>query len=260
MMRALNTAATGMAAQQRKIDVVANNMANVNTAGFKKSRAEFQDLIYQTIRAPGGTTGQGNNLPTGVQVGQGTRNTSTHFIFTQGAFQQTDNPLDLAIEGAGFFQVTQPNGQFAYTRAGNFKTDAQGQLVTVDGYPMEPNITIPIDATGISISADGTISVTQPGQNTATEVGQLQLATFANPAGLQAIGRNLMLPSNGSGQPIIASPGQQGLGTVAQGFLEGSNVQIVNEMIDLITGQRAYEINQRVISAADEMLRKATQR
>jgi flagellar basal-body rod protein FlgG len=246
MLKSLNTAATGMAAQQTNIDVIANNMANVNTVGFRRSRAEFQDLLYQTIRAPGGAAGDGGTLPTGLQVGQGTRTVSTEFLHTQGSLQQTGNPLDLAIEGNGFFQVTRPGGEVAYTRAGNLKADAEGRLVTVDGDPIEPAITIPTDATA--------------GQTAAQEVGQLQLAGFANPAGLQALGRSLFAPTNASGEPVIAPPGEEGLGTVSQGFLEGSNVTVVNEMIDLIASQRAYEINHRVIQAADEMLRNTTQR
>lgn len=260
MLRALSTAATGMAAQQLNIDVVANNMANVNTTGFRRSRAEFQDLLYQNVRAPGGSAGDGARLPTGVQIGQGTRTVSTEAIFSQGQMRQTGSPLDLAIEGAGFFQVTRPNGELAYTRAGNLKTDAEGRLVTVDGFAVEPAISIPPDATGVTISADGTISVTQAGQTTSSELGRLQLANFANPAGLQAVGRSLFVPTAASGEATVASPGEEGIGTVAQGFLEGSNVEVVTEMIDLISSQRAYEINQRVIQAADEMLRKASER
>lgn len=260
MMRALNTAATGMAAQQRNIDVISNNMANVNTTGFRKVRAEFQDLMYQTMRAPGGTTGAGNTLPTGLQIGQGVRHVATQTSFMQGALRQSDNPLDLAIEGSGFFQVTRPAGDVAYTRAGNLKVDAQGQLVNVDGYPLEPSIQIPIDATSVGISPDGTVSVTQPGQTVATEVGRIQIANFANVGGLQAMGRSLFSATAASGQAIISTPGQDGLGTIASGFLEGANVEIVNEMIDLISSQRAYEINQKVITAADEMLRKTTER
>jgi flagellar basal-body rod protein FlgG len=260
MLKSLNTAATGMAAQQTNIDVIANNMANVNTVGFRRSRAEFQDLLYQTVRAPGGAAGDGGTLPTGLQIGQGTRTVSTEFLHTQGSLQQTGNPLDLAIEGNGFFQVTRPNGEIAYTRAGNLKADAEGRLVTVDGDPIEPAITIPTDATAITISPQGVVSVVTAGQTAAQEVGQLQLAGFANPAGLQALGRSLFVPSNASGEPVIASPGEEGLGTLSQGFLEGSNVTVVNEMIDLIASQRAYEINHRVIQAADEMLRKASER
>ncbi len=260
MLKALNTAATGMVAQQTRIDVTANNMANVNTTGFRRARAEFQDLLYQQVRRPGGQTANGGTLPTGVQIGHGTRTVSTTHVYQQGSLQQTEAPLDLAIEGAGFFQVTQPDGTVAYTRAGNLHTDAQGQLVTVDGYPIEPQITIPTDATSVTISPDGLVSVTTAGQSQAQEVGQIQLANFSNPAGLEAIGRSMFKPTTASGQPVVANPGQEGMGTVAQGFLEGSNVEVVTEMLDLITSQRAYEVNQKVIEAADEMLRRTTSR
>ena len=260
MLRALNTAATGMAAQQLHIDVVANNVANVNTNGFRRSRAEFQDLLYQTMRQPGGQTAAGGTLPTGLQIGQGTRTVATTTIFEQGTMAQSGNPLDLAIEGKGFLQVQRPDGTLAYTRAGNLKADAEGRLVTVDGLPVEPSIQIPVDATSITVAPDGVVSVTQPGSAQTTEVGQLQLATFANPAGLLQAGRSLFLETAASGNPIVAAPGEEGTGTLAQGFIEGSNVEVVTEMIDLIASQRAYEINQRVISAADEMLRKATER
>lgn len=246
MLRALNTAATGMAAQQLHIDVVANNVANVNTSGFRRSRAEFQDLLYQTMRQPGGQTAGGGQLPTGLQIGQGTRTVATSTIFEQGTMQQSGNPLDLAIEGKGFFQVQRPDGTMGYTRAGNLKSDAEGRLVTVDGYPVEPSIQIPTDATGITVAPDGTVSVTQPGSAQSVEVGQLQLATFANPAGLLQTGRSLFTETAASGSAIVAAPGQEGIGTLAQGFLEGSNVEVVTEMMDLIANQRAYEIKQRV--------------
>ena len=260
MLKALNTAATGMAAQQTNIDVIANNMANVNTTGFRRSRAEFQDLIYQTVRAPGGTSGDGQSLPTGLQIGQGTRTVSTEHIHMQGNLSQTGNALDIAIEGDGFLQVVRPSGEVAYTRAGNLKTDAEGRVVTVDGYAIEPNLSLPPDATSVTISADGIISIPQAGQSATSEVGQITLAGFANPAGLQAIGRSLYIASDASGQPIVGGPGEEGLGTLAQGFLEGSNGDVVNEMIDLISSQRAYEVNQRVIQAADEMMRRTTDR
>ena len=237
MLKALNTAATGMVAQQTRIDVTANNMANVNTSGFRRARAEFQDLLYQQIRRPGGQTADGGTLPTGVQVGHGVRTASTTHIHQQGSLQQTEGPLDLAIEGSGFFAITRPNGDIAYTRAGNLKTDAQGQLVTVDGYPLDPNITIPTDATSVTITPDGLVSVTTAGQTTSQEVGQLQLANFANPAGLEAVGRSMFVPTTASGEPITATPGQEGLGTIAQGFLEGSNVEVVTEMLDFIKTQ-----------------------
>jgi flagellar basal-body rod protein FlgG len=260
MMRALNTAATGMQAQQTNVDVIAHNLANVNTTGFRRERAEFEDLIYQTVRTPGGTLGEGQRLPTGIQIGEGVRNVSTTQIHMQGSLVQDGGSLDLAISGAGFFQVQKPGGQIGYTRAGDFKTDQDGRLVTVDGFTVEPSVVIPTNATAITISQDGIISVNTPNQTNAQEVGQIQLANFANPAGLIAIGNTMFLPSDASGQPFIARPGQEGLGTVQQGFLEASNVEVVNEMIDLISSQRAYEVNQRVITTADEMLQRVTQR
>ncbi|MCA9610510.1 MAG: flagellar basal-body rod protein FlgG [Myxococcales bacterium] len=258
MMRALRSAASGMVAQQTHIDTIAHNMANVGTTGFRRSRAEFQDLIYQQVRTPGGRTADGGTLPTGIQIGQGTRTVSTEIVHTQGSLQQTGNPLDIAIEGDGFLQVTRPGGEVAYTRAGNLKLDQDGRLVTVDGLPVEPAITVPTDATSVTIGADGTVSVTQPGDGQSMELGQIQIARFSNPGGLQALGRSLFRPTTASGQALVVQPGQGGSGTLAQGFLEGSNVEVVNEMIDLISSQRAYEINQRVIQASDEMLRKTT--
>lgn len=260
MLRALNSAATGMAAQQLNIDVVANNIANVNTTGFRRSRAEFQDLLYQTMRAPGGQSGTSAPVPTGIQVGLGTRVVATQAMHIQGAMKQTGNSLDVAIEGNGFFQIMKPNQEVAYTRAGNFKTDADGRLVTADGYSVEPAITIPVDATSVTISNTGVVSVTQPGQQNAQEVGQIQIANFANPGGLSELGRSLFGATSASGQAVVVNPGENGVGTVSQGFLEGSNVEVVTEMIDLIAGQRAYEVNQRVIQAADEMLSRVTQR
>ena len=260
MMRALNTAASGMAAQQTSVDVIAHNLANVNTTGFRKQRAEFEDLIYQTIRTPGGTTGDGQKLPTGIQIGEGVRIVSTTQMHLQGSLLQTGSNLDLAIEGDGFFQIQRPGGEIAYTRAGNFRVDAEGRLVTVDGYEVEPAITIPTNATSVSISPNGTVSVTTPGENASQDVGELTIAGFVNPAGLLAIGRTMFTPTDASGEAIVGRPGEEGLGTLASGFLEASNVEVVNEMIDLIASQRAYEVNQRVITAADEMLRRVTER
>lgn len=259
VMRSLRSAATGMVAQQTHIDIIAHNMANVGTTGFRRSRAEFQDLIYQQVRRPGGQNANGGVLPTGVQIGQGVRTVSTEIMNTQGALLQTGNPLDLAIEGDGYFQVTRADGSQAFTRAGNLKVDPDGRLVTVDGEAIEPAINIPIDATGVSIAADGTISVTQAGSAEQQQAGQLQVARFPNSGGLEALGRSLFRQTPASGQPTIAAPGEQGTGTIAQGFLEGSNVEVVNEMIDLISSQRAYELNQRVITASDEMLRRASE-
>jgi flagellar basal-body rod protein FlgG len=259
MFRALATAATGMEAQQTQIDVIANNLANVNTAGFKKSRADFQDLLYQTMRPAGATSKEGHEVPVGLQVGLGVRSVASQKMFTTGDFKQTDNPLDLAIEGGGFFQVVQPGGTIAYTRAGAFKTDSQGRIVTGDGYPIEPAISVPPDAVSVTILADGTVSALQANQSTPVELGQIQLATFANPAGLENQGRSLMVPTQASGQPVAGAPGTLGLGTLSQGFLEMSNVKVVEEMIDLISGQRAYEVSARVVQAADEMLRTSAQ-
>jgi flagellar basal-body rod protein FlgG len=249
-----------MAAQQTNVDVIANNLANVNTTGFRRSRAEFEDLIYQTYRTPGGTVGDNQRLPTGIQLGEGVRTVSTTQIHMQGSLVQTGNNLDVAIEGAGFFQITRPGGQLAYTRNGDFKTDAEGRLVTGDGYLVEPSIVVPQNATSVTISSTGQVSVTTADQTTSQEIGQLQLANFVNPSGLAAIGRTLFVPTDASGQPIVSTPGQDGSGTLQQGFLESSNVEVVNEMIDLIASQRAYEVNQKVITTADEMLQRVTER
>jgi len=243
-----------MAAQQVNIDIISNNLANVNTSGFKKSRADFQDLLYQNLRTAGTTEAQGSQVPTGIQVGLGTRLAAVQKIFTQGDFKETGNPLDLVIEGDGFFQVLMPNGETAYTRDGSFKLDAQGRIVTSDGYPLQPEIAIPAEATSISVGSDGTISVTIPGQNAPQEVGQLQIVKFINPAGLTSIGRNLLTQSAASGDPVVDTPGLNGLGTLAHGFIEMSNVQVVEEMVNMITAQRAYEINSKAIQTADEML------
>jgi flagellar basal-body rod protein FlgG len=260
MMRALNTAASGMAAQQTNVDVIAHNLANVNTTGFRKQRAEFEDLIYQTIRTPGGTTGEGQKLPTGIQIGEGVRVVSTTQMHQQGSLIQTESTLDVAVEGDGFFQITRPGGQIAYTRSGNFRVDAEGRMVTVDGYGVEPAISIPTNATAVTISPNGMVSVTTAGSTATQDVGQLTLANFVNPAGLLAIGRTMFVPTDASGEAITGQPGQEGLGTLASGFLEASNVEVVQEMIDLIASQRAYEVNQRVITTADEMLQRVTDR
>jgi flagellar basal-body rod protein FlgG len=257
MIRSLWTAASGMQAQTMNIDVISNNLANVNTAGFKRSRADFQDLLYETLRPPGVSSGSGTQVPTGIQIGLGTRTVSAQKIFMQGDFQHTENELDIAIEGRGFFQITQANGEIGYTRAGNFKIDSEGRIVSPDGLLIEPQLTIPIDAIQVSISPSGVVSVLQPGQPLPSEIGTIQLARFVNPAGLQSIGRNLFLRTAASGEPSTGTPGQDGYGTLAQGYLETSNVSVVDEMVNMITAQRAYEINSKSIQAADEMLQTA---
>ena len=254
MIRALHTAATGMHAQQQRIDIIANNLANVNTTGFKKSRADFQDLLYQQVRAPGTSSAQGVNVPSGLQIGTGVRTAATHRTFSTGDLQQTGNQFDLAIEGNGFFQVTMPDGTPGFTRSGNFELDAQGQIVTPDGHPLDPAIAIPPGATSVTVGEDGTVSVTVDGETEATEVGQIQLANFANPGGLMAVGRNFLVPTTASGEPQIGPPGTEGSGTIAQGFIEMSNVKVVEEMIGLIASQRAYEVSSKVIQASDEMM------
>jgi|SRR5581483_9226893 len=255
MIRALYTAATGMQAQQLNIDVVANNLANVNTTGFKKSRADFQDLLYQTLRAPGSPSTNSTQSPTGIQVGLGTRPAAVQRLNMQGDYNQTQNPLDMAIEGIGFFQVTLPDGTSGFTRAGSFKMDTQQRLVNSDGMPLEPAIAIPDGSTDITIGQDGTVSAIAPGQSTATQVGQIQTARFANPAGLRALGKNLLQETDTSGPPQLGTPGQENRGTLLQGFLENSNVSVVEELVSLITGQRAYEVTSKAIQTADEMLR-----
>ncbi len=256
-MRALWTAASGMQAQQLTLDVVANNLANVQTTGFKRSRIDFQDLVYETLQAPGAASAQGQEIPSGFQVGHGSRAVATQRLFIKGDLQQTANPLDLAIEGEGFFQILQPNGDTAYTRAGAFKKDSQGRMVTSDGFTIEPQITIPDNALTITVGVDGIVSVTLPGQAQPQQVGNIQIARFVNPAGLIAQGRNLFMPTQSSGDATTGIPGQDGLGTLLQGFVEGSNVNVVEEMVGLITSQRAYEINSRAIRTADEMMQTA---
>jgi len=258
MIRSLWSAATGMQAQTLNIDVISNNLANVSTSGFKKSRADFQDLLYQTLRAPGVSSSADTQVPTGIQVGHGVRPDATQKMFTQGEFQATENELDMAIEGDGFFQILQPNGETAYTRAGSFKIDSDGRVVTSDGFPMEPEITIPTDAISLSIGTDGTVSVLLANETEGTEIGEIELADFTNPAGLNSIGRNLFLPTASSGDATVGTPGEDGYGTIAQGYLELSNVSVVDEMVNMIVAQRAYETNSKTIQASDEMLQTAT--
>ena len=254
MLRALSTAAAGMEAQQTQLDVTANNIANVSTAGFKKSRAEFQDLMYQTERPAGAPTGNGTTAPSGIEVGLGVRIASTQRELSQGELRQTGNQLDVAIEGQGFFQVQLPSGDVAYTRNGSFQRDSEGKLVTSEGYPLAGEIAIPLEAQSVSIGADGTVSAIVPGDPQPQNLGQIQIATFSNPAGLEPMGKTLFRESGSSGSVVLGAPGQGGAGSLMQGTVELSNVNVVEEMIDLISGQRAYEVNTRVIKAADEML------
>ncbi len=254
MLRSLFISASGMEAQRLNLDVIANNLANVNTVGFKKSRADFQDLMYQNLRTPGAPSAEGLQIPSGIMIGLGVKLVAVQKIFTQGDFIQTGNSLDMVIEGDGFFQVTLPDGTIAYTRAGAFKLDREGRIVNSDGYILEPGITIPPDTRNITVGADGKVTVLQAGSSTPVEVGQIELTKFANPAGLMPIGKNLYMPTDSSGEAIRGIPGSEGLGTIAQGFLELSNVNIVEEMVNMIVSQRAYEINSKAIQASDEML------
>ena len=254
-MMALRTAATGMAAQQLNVEVISNHIANMNTVGFKKGRAEFEDLLYQNVEQAGSQSSSSNTVvPTGIQIGAGVKAGSVYRITTQGSPNQTGNALDLAINGQGYFQVLQPDGTTAYTRAGNFSTNAQGQLVTSDGYQVIPQVTIPQGTTNIAISASGQVQVTTAGSTTPQQVGQLQLASFFNEAGLQAQGNNLYTQTDASGAPTVGTPNLQGLGALMQGYTEASNVDPVSEITNLIVAQRAYEMNSKVITTADQML------
>jgi flagellar basal-body rod protein FlgG len=246
-----------MQAQELNIDVIANNLANVNTSGFKKSRAEFQDLLYESLRPAGAASSQDTIVPTGIQLGHGTRPAAVQKIFTQGDFENTKNELDWAIEGDGFFQIELPNGDTSYSRSGEFKLDADGRIVNPDGFPLIPELTIPTDTVSISVGMDGTVSVIQAGDSTPTEIGSIPLARFINPAGLRSLGKNLYVPTAASGSEIIGTPGESGLGPIAQGFLEMSNVSVVDEMVSMITAQRAYETNSKAIQTSDDMLQIA---
>lgn len=257
MIRGLYTAATGMEAQQLNLDITANNLANVSTTGFKKSRADFQDLLYQTIRAPGTSQAQGMQIPTGLQVGLGTRVGATQKIFTSGDLQETGDSLNLAIDGDGFFQVMLPSGELAYTRDGSFKRDSTGKMVTSDGYTLQPEITVPSEATDVSIGEDGTVTATVAGETDTQELGQIQLVKFLNSAGLSSRGHNAYTATAASGDAIIGTPGESGFGTLNSGYVEMSNVKVVEEMVNLITTQRAYEVNSKCIQTADNMLETA---
>ena len=255
MTRSLNTAATGMMAQQLNLDVISNNLSNVNTAGYKQQRAKFEDLMYQTMRAAGVSTTGAPSAPESLQVGLGTRFSSTNSSFSQGTLEQTSNPLDLAVNGSGFFRVLQPDGSFAYTRDGGFKMDANGLVVNQDGYALDPPVTIPTGSTAVTISPTGSITVVLPGAASSSPIEPpIQVTTFANPAGLSRVGQNLYKSTAASGDPVENQPGQNGSGTLSSGFVEGSNVQVVEEMVAMISAQRAYELNSKAIQTSDEML------
>ena len=259
MIRSLWIAKTGLEAQQTQMDVISNNLANVSTNGFKRSRAVFEDLLYQNLRQPGAQSSQQTQIPSGLQIGTGVRPVATERIHTQGNLQQTNNSLDVAIQGAGFFQVLMPDGTTAYTRDGSFQTDNQGQIVTSNGFVVQPAITIPANATSVTIGQDGVVTVTQPGSAAPVQVGSMQLATFINPAGLESMGQNLYLETASSGTPSTNVPGTNGTGSVSQGYVETSNVNVVEELVNMIQTQRAYEINSKAITVSDQMLQKLTQ-
>jgi len=254
MFRALYTAASGMIAQQYNLDNVANNLANASTAGFRGRRLQFQDLLYQDLVAPGAAATQQTNFSSGLQIGLGSRTATSEVLQTQGDATTTGNPLDLMIKGQGFFQVKQPDGQISYTRSGSFQLDQQGNIVTSDGNPLQPSITIPSNAQTITVGTDGTVSITLPGQQQSQQVGSIQLATFPNPGGLQSVGQNLLMTTSASGEPVVGSPGgAEGLGALQQGMLEQSNIDVVQEFVEMILTQRAYEANSRVVEAANSM-------
>lgn len=260
MDRALWISKTGLETQQTRMAVISNNLANVSTTGFKRGRGIFQDLIYQNVRQPGGKTSEDTNLPTGLMLGSGVRTVATEKIHAQGNFIQTENAYDVAVQGRGFLQILLPSGEIGYTRDGSFRVDAQGQLVTASGYPVEPGINVPNDAISISISGDGVVTAVVPGgAGQQNQIGNIQLADFVNPAGLHPMGENLFLETVASGPPNLAAPGQQGLGTVIQGSLESSNVNVVEELVNMIETQRAYEMNSKAVSAVDGMLRNLSQ-
>ena len=259
MIKSLSTAATGMQAQQTNMDVIANNLANVSTTGFKKSRAEFEDLMYQTLKEPGAVSGMNAISPTGVQTGLGVRTAAIQKDFDIGAGKITKNPLDVQIEGAGFFPVQLPDRQIGYTRDGQFKKDPQGRMVDKNGNPLQPEIVIPQNAQGIDIAPNGQVSVTVGNNMVPQPIGQIQIVNFVNPAGLRAMGKNVFMPTGSSGLPVQGAPGLNGLGELAQGQVESSNVNIVDEMVNMITAQRAYETNSKVIQASDQMLQSVNQ-
>ena len=259
MIRSLSIAKTGLDAQQQQLDVISNNLANVGTTGFKRSRAVFEDLMYQNLRQVGGQTSDQTRLPSGLQVGTGVRVVATERVHSQGNLTKTENPNDVAINGAGFFQVLMPDGTTAYTRDGSFQKDKDGQLVTASGFPVQPAITIPQNATSLTIGRDGMVSVTQAGSTNTVQIGQLQLSTFLNPAGLQAQGENLFGETDASGAPTQTNPGINGAGILSQGYVEASNVNVVEELVNMIATQRAYEINSKAVQTSDQMLQRLAQ-
>lgn len=259
MASALNIAQSGLDAQQTRLAVISNNLANVSTTGYKKSRPTFEDLLYETVAQPGAASSQSTELPSGLMLGTGVRTVSTAKIFTQGTLAQTENALDVAIQGRGFLQVLMPDGSTAYTRNGALSMNSQGQLVTSSGYEVDPGITIPSEVLSVTIAADGTVSALQAGQSAPTQIGNLQLADFINPQGLQPIGENLFRETVASGNPQNGTPGLNGLGTLIQGSVEGSNVNVVEELVDMIETQRAYEMNSKAIQTCDEMLQFVSQ-
>ncbi len=259
MIRSLFISKTGLDAQQTQMDVISNNLANVSTNGFKRSRAVFEDLLYQNIRQPGAQSSQQTQLPSGMQLGTGVKPVATERIFSQGNLTQTSNNTDVAINGSGFFQVMTPSGQMAYTRDGSFQVNNQGQLVTASGYLIQPAMTIPATAQSVTVGKDGVVSVTLPNSAAVTNVGTLQLTTFMNPAGLTALGENLYSETSASGNPITGAPGTNGTGTLQQGYVETSNVNVVEELVNMIQTQRAYEINSKAVTTSDQMLQKLAQ-
>lgn len=259
MIRSLWTAKTGLDAHQTSMDVITNNLANVSSNGFKRSRPVFEDLLYQTIRQPGAASSQATTIPSGLMIGTGVRAVGTEHIFTQGSVQKTENPLDMAIQGNGFFQIQMPDGTLAYTRDGSFTKDATGQIVTANGYPLSPAISIPSNATSVAVSRDGIVTITQPGSTTPTQIGTIQLANFINNGGLQAVGENLFVETASSGTPTPNTPGTNGTGLLNQGYVETSNVNVAEELVNMIVAQRGYEMNSKAITTSDQMLARLSQ-
>ena len=258
MIRSLWSAASGMKAQQMNVDTISNNLSNVNTTGFKKSRTDFEDLLYQTVKSAGAPNSQGSQVPTGIQVGHGVKVAATQKMFGQGSLKSTENPLDMAIKGDGFFQVQMPDGSVGYTRDGSFKLDSNGQVVTSNGYLLQPAVTLPANAQNININEEGQVTYTEPGGNGVQQAGQIELANFANPAGLKSVGQNIYKSTAASGEAAFGVPSQEGYGTIAQKFLETSNVQTVDSMTNMIAAQRAYEINSKAVQTSDQMLQQAS--